>query len=362
MDWYSLLKLSESYPSHLMGELRKRLFPDVRFSMYHGTGISSFISYRDGELYEIRIEPSQGGPPDTQGHLPNRSAKTILDEIERSGLLDNVREVGGPVPSFVGVYQPDLGRFQSPARLPYRISVMHWKNSPYRQFFEDTKMREHRSQSRSILHVAAKPPVDPELARKAQERPWEMTGDEFHNFHNTGYIGADAYQDYGTSEGLQDFIKRERYAEVFDRRNFAGTEVEIRRDISPLKYCKHDAEGDIVYNERGMAIYMTDEEVKAKGLPVVENGLAAFVGDRPVGFASNEFGTIGVWVVNEMQHKGLGTYLLREFSKLNPQIKRMGQMTNAGSNLARSYHRSLVQEAIQQGQTVPNRVRAEYGL
>jgi GNAT superfamily N-acetyltransferase len=98
-----------------------------------------------------------------------------------------------------------------------------------------------------------------------------------------------------------------------------------------------------------MAVSLTDEEAIAKGYPLYDADIAAFVGDRPVGFASNEFGAAGVWVVNEFQRQGLGTYLLKEFMRLNPQIKHIGQMTSSGEKMTRALHRQYVQDARNQG-------------
>ena len=81
-----------------------------------------------------------------------------------------------------------------------------------------------------------------------------------------------------------------------------------------------------------------------------------------MGFASNEFGTTGVWVVKEFQRAGLGQKLLALFHKLNPRLAKepMGQMTDAGVQLTKSHHRQMVREALAEGQPVPPEVLADY--
>ena len=83
---------------------------------------------------------------------------------------------------------------------------------------------------------------------------------------------------------------------------------------------------------------------------------------RPVGHAANEFGTTGVWVVEEFQRGGLGERLLTLFHELNPRLaaKSMGQMTEAGVGLAKAHHRRMVREALAAGKPVPENVLRDY--
>jgi rubrerythrin len=186
------------------------------------------------------------------------------------------------------------------------------------------------------------------------KQPQEMTEDEFIDYHKTGTIPMNAYDRYDTSEGIS-FVKKDHYPILLKTLMLKNQPVEIRQFTIPAKYVKwapktfKDKRGeyvaeDIVRDEKGDPIYMTDEEATAAGRATKEIGLAAFVGDRPIGFASNEFGTAGVWVVGEFQKQGLGTLLLKEFMRLNPNIKRIGQMTPAGEKLTRSLHREYVKE------------------
>jgi hypothetical protein len=71
------------------------------------------------------------------------------------------------------------------------------------------------------------------------------------------------------------------------------------------------------------------------------------VNDKPIGLASNEFGTIGVWVEGLYQKLGIGSDLMVMFMKQNPKFlngqKKIGQMTPAGENMSRSAYRKLKQ-------------------
>jgi GNAT superfamily N-acetyltransferase len=197
------------------------------------------------------------------------------------------------------------------------------------------------------------------VTRASQKEPWQMTRKEFMQHHYTGSIRSDAYRNYGTREGLS-WVKPETYPQVVERKNFGGVPVEIRRDNHKIRYVSHDENEEIKRGPDGLALYLTDDEAKAKGYALEDGGYAAFVDGQAVGFASNEWGAAGVWVVEDMQRKGLGTHLLRLLMKEHPGIKRIGQMTSAGWNMTEAYHRSLVQDAINEGKPIPHEVEHEF--
>jgi hypothetical protein len=209
--------------------------------------------------------------------------------------------------------------------------------------------------------AAPAPGADGAAVPVEERKPWQMKPLEYLHSQQTGRISSDAYKRYETSEGL-DFVKARHYPEVVETVNVKGTPVDIRRSRDHLQYVKEDADGEILRDEKGLALYLSDEEAKAKGYPTESADLGAFVGDRPVGFASNEFGSTGIWVTKDMQRGGLGTTMLRRFHELNPRLagKKLGQMTPAGENLALAHHRSLVADAVKSGESVPAEVLAEY--
>ena len=90
---------------------------------------------------------------------------------------------------------------------------------------------------------------------------------------------------------------------------------------------------------------MTPEEIKSDGLAEYDETVVAFVGNKPVGFASNEFGAVGVWVEEAFQKVGIGTDLMDMHIELRPRVKtgksKIGQATNAGISLMKAYHRKM---------------------
>lgn len=193
--------------------------------------------------------------------------------------------------------------------------------------------------------------------------PHLMSPEEFMSYHKTGGIASHAYEDYQTSEGISWLGSPDRYPILVKSQEHGGETIEYRKKDERLDYVKHDDKGDIMRDEKGMAVFKTPEEIRAAGLPETDTTIVAFNQEgQPVGFASNEFGSDGIWVVNDYQKKGIGTELLDLFRSQFKADRKMGQMTFMGENLARAYHKRLVEKAIQQGLEVPPETLEEYGL
>ena len=193
---------------------------------------------------------------------------------------------------------------------------------------------------------------------QSQKEPWQMTQKEFMQHHYTGQIPSHAYRNYATRKGI-DWVKIQNYPQLVNTIIIDNKPIEIRRNNEKKGYTATDENGDIIRDEKGMAKSLTPEQIKAKGYAEEDGGLAAFDNGEAVGFASNEWGSAGVWVVEEMQRKGLGTYLLKLLMQEHTNIKHIGQMTNAGWNMSTSYHKQLVQDAIQNGKPVPDHVKQD---
>lgn len=191
----------------------------------------------------------------------------------------------------------------------------------------------------------------------ASLEPWQMTEKEFLDYHHTGHIRSDAYEQYRTSEGL-DFISKDRYPIFLRKVKINNQDIEIRAEQEKLRYAKKDADGEYIRDEKGMVVFTTEQENIENNLPTFLYSIAAFVDENPIGFVSDEWGATGVFVVNKYQNLGIGSILLHEFMRLNPHRKtrRLGQMTSAGVNLARKYYRQSVQNAIAEGKPVPQHV------
>lgn len=98
-----------------------------------------FVDGGDGELYEVRIEPSQYAGSLSGKGGPLFQSIQVLKKIESSGLFNKVRQSSGQL-GFIGIYQPDFGMYSTPSRQEYLITVQHWQSSPYKSFFEHSKI------------------------------------------------------------------------------------------------------------------------------------------------------------------------------------------------------------------------------
>jgi len=169
--------------------------------------------------------------------------------------------------------------------------------------------------------------------------------EDFMQYHQTGSIPFGAYEQYRTLEGISWLGTKERYPTLLSMMKVNGELIEIRAEVSEARYVKHDKDRNIVRDERGDAIMLTPEEAAAKGLCSHQFSIAAFnERGQPVGWASDEFGTDGIWVAEEYQNKGIGSELLYTFRRFYPPKRRMGQMTYSGCKLAEAYYRRLEKE------------------
>jgi GNAT superfamily N-acetyltransferase len=193
-----------------------------------------------------------------------------------------------------------------------------------------------------------------------QGRPHEVSQDHFVDYHRTGTISEDAYEDYGTIEGLS-WISKDEHPILLKREEFGGEMLEFRQTGEELKYVRHDESGEIDRDEQGLATYLSPEEVAEKGAPSHDVSISVFnEKGQAVASASDEFGTDGVWVVKEYRGRGLGVDLLHELRKNFKPGRKMGQMTSSGVDMAKAYHKRLVREALERGDNVPQDVLDEY--
>jgi GNAT superfamily N-acetyltransferase len=195
---------------------------------------------------------------------------------------------------------------------------------------------------KKILMLAA------EIKREKAKSPEELDKDAFLRHHYTGHIPSSAYQNYEKEEGVAWLGLKEKYPVLLHKGKYGGHEIEFRQTGNKNRYTKTDSKGDIVRDERGNALDMTDDEIKAANLPKYDESIVAFDGDKPIGWASNEFGAVGVWVVKNYQKLGIGTDLLDMHIQLRPRMAsgkgKIGQATEAGIALMAAYHRKMTKK------------------
>jgi len=166
---------------------------------------------------------------------------------------------------------------------------------------------------------------------------------EFIDYHKTGHIREGTYEQY---EKDLSWLKKSENPVLYKKVEIKGGEkLELRKSGEKLKYVKTDKSGEILRDNKGMALMQSDAEIKKKGLPTHDTCIVAFNSKgEAVGYASDEFGATGVYVLKEYQNKGLGLKLLTEYRKQVKPERRLGQMTPSGESLARKYYRTQVEK------------------
>lgn len=197
--------------------------------------------------------------------------------------------------------------------------------------------------------------------KKVTVNAWEQTTKEFIAHHITGYISESAYRDYATIEGLSWLGKKDRFPLKIRQMVVDGEIIEFRKNKERLQYCQMDADGNIARDPEGMALHQSLDEIIAQELPAYSTVIIVFnAKDQPIAFASDEFGCDGLWVVESYQRKGIGVKLLTDFRAQFSDRGPIGQATGAGIRLATAYHRELVKQAMQAGESIPEQVLAGF--
>jgi hypothetical protein len=175
--------------------------------------------------------------------------------------------------------------------------------------------------------------------------PYEGDKHAFMKHHYTGHISSDAYRNYEKEGGLGWLGTKEKYPKVIATGKYGNFDVEFRQSGEKLKYYKRSGD-DYARDEKGELVPMSPEEIRAENLPEECTSVVAFVGDKPVGFASNEFGAVGVWVEGPYQKSGIGTELmdLHIQQRLTFKTKKgkIGQMTISGQSMTAKYYDKMV--------------------
>jgi GNAT superfamily N-acetyltransferase len=185
--------------------------------------------------------------------------------------------------------------------------------------------------------------------------------DDFLKHHYTGFIGSDAYTNYGKKGGLSWLGKKSKYPVLLDKKKMGEFDVEFRQTGERNVYCKRtDDDNNYVRDQSGNLVHLTPNEIKEKGYPEFDTTVVAFVEDDPIGLASNEFGAVGVWVEGPYQKRGIGTELLEKHIEQRPDVKsgksKIGQMTHSGQLMTKKYFRKM---AVKHGKNWFERLRVK---
>ena len=215
-------------------------------------------------------------------------------------------------------------------------------------------------------HQEREAPLIAKAKQLIQEgKPEQVPYRYFHEYHRTGNIDGNPYSRYTDDPDGLNWLKPESFdipIKTFERN---GKNYEIKAEQEELKYCKRDDNDEFVRDSNGELVYLTLDEMKAKGYPPFGYTLALFHDNKIIGFAGDEFGASGVYLQKPYQGQGLGSLLLHEYLKISGRLqkgKKIGQMTSWGSNMIKSLHKLIVEEALKEGKHVPEYVLKNHGF
>lgn len=219
---------------------------------------------------------------------------------------------------------------------------MNPKNVLYQELLKIDDMVEilDKKQRRYLIEVFYKDGLQACLKEAKTKGEMAICNEEvFIEYHKTGYIQEGTYDQY---EKDLPWIKKNEHPILYKTITVNDEELELRKSGEKLQYVKTDKSGEILRDKKGMALYLSDAEMEKKELPTHDTCIVAFnKKGEAVGYASDEFGATGVYVLKAYQHKGVGLELLTEYRKQFKPERRLGQMTPSGEQLARKYFRTM---------------------
>jgi hypothetical protein len=136
--WYRTVKTAANTSAVLFQIRQSGLFKSCRLVSSIASGGFGIFEWRDGNLYEIRVEPRKFGTKKIRPGSPQESPK-ILAALKGSGIFVSCRDdlSFGSVVAMFAVHQIDANPTEE-----YQITVMPYGQSQYQNYFIDTKARE----------------------------------------------------------------------------------------------------------------------------------------------------------------------------------------------------------------------------
>lgn len=121
--------------------------------------------------------------------------------------------------------------------------------------------------------------------------------------------------------------------------------IEYRRSATKNKYTTRDADGEIARDADGNLIYMTDDQIKAEGLPVFDQAIYAFDGDKAVGYVGDSFGAIEMYIPQDQRGRGIGANL-SHIARSDEPFWPSGGQSNGGEALAEQTYWTIVNGGV----------------
>ena len=174
-----------------------------------------------------------------------------------------------------------------------------------------------------------------------------MSFDEFKQYATSYHI--ESYDDIKTWSN-RDYMVIDKYPIIIKVFNTNGYNIELRKSDEKLKYVAVDKNGNIIRDDRGLALYQSDEELISKGIPLYDSSIYAFHEGKNIGFISNSWNVPELFVRPEYQKLGIGTellwqYLIQDNGYFMDNKGFLGQYTSQGIIAIKKLHKRFVEES-----------------
>lgn len=188
----------------------------------------------------------------------------------------------------------------------------------------------------------------------ALTKPSMMTFSDYYSIVNPGKKNHDSGAYSFTVENMNETYHEKDFPKVV--RNFysCGLRFEIREkkiDLHQLNYVKTDLNGDIVRDDSGEAMMMSEEDKKIC-FPAqfrYENAIVNAGTKELVAFTDDEWGCRLIAVAKEYQGLGLGHAIKMESIKHHP-FGHTGGTTMAGENMIYHCYQEMVSKSLRHGE------------
>lgn len=156
-------------------------------------------------------------------------------------------------------------------------------------------------------------------------------------------------------ESMNSYNSPEEYSTLLYRFKNCGVEFQMKQktiDMTDESYVKHDKDGDILRDEKGLAICYTKEElikkIKKENRYKYENAIVETKSQKVIAFTSDEWGCLLVQVANEYLGMGLGEKILTEQRKKNP-FRHSGGFTPDGQRTIFKVYQNKIKDFMING-------------
>lgn len=173
-----------------------------------------------------------------------------------------------------------------------------------------------------------------------------MSFEEFKNYATSYWI--EEYNDDSTwSWRNENNSSIEKYNILVKSFVSNGKIIELRKSGEKLRYVDHDKDGNILRDEKGLALMQTDEQLITKGIPLYDDSIDAFDGRLVVGWVANSWGVPELFVRPTHQKLGIGAELLWEYLIQNNGYAMdkkgfLGQYTSQGELAIMKLHNKFI--------------------